>query len=129
MNKLKYLAEKLNGRQYGNEITKEDILFAKENNLLIIVGASDDLVEFYGYYEDEGGCYNGGIVTFDKYGVSQDSDNIRENKLNCLWCKKIIDEKRVCWSYSIDIPYETFLIYEDDDIYCEGIVISVEDLK
>lgn len=129
MNKLKYLSEKLNGRQYRNEITKEDELFAKENNLLIITGASDDLVEFYGYYNDEGACYNGGIVTFDKNGVSQDSDDIRDNKLNCLWCKKIIDGKRVCWSYSIDIPYETFLIYEDDDLYCEGIIISVEDLK
>ena len=32
------------------------------------------------------------------------------------------------WSYETDIPHETFNIYEDGEVWCVGIVFSVEDL-
>lgn len=126
---MKVLANRLNGNTYGNEYTESDISYAKEHKLLIITGASDDLVEFSGYYEDEGGCYGGGIITFDKDGVSQDSDDIRKNELRIFWCKKQYKDTRIItWSYEVDISCERFLIYEDEDIFSEGIIIDVEDL-
>ena len=30
--------------------------------------------------------------------------------------------------YDTDIPRETFKVYEDDELYCIGIVFSVDDL-
>jgi hypothetical protein len=42
----KELAKLLNGREYRKEITKEEIQKAKENNLVIIFGYSDDNLEF-----------------------------------------------------------------------------------
>lgn len=42
------LAAILNGRTYGDEITKEEEAQAKAAELVVIYGASDDLVEFGG---------------------------------------------------------------------------------
>lgn len=62
------LAEKLNGRAYGDSF--DDVLEeAKQSGLVIVTGASDDLMEFDGAIRDEGGCFDGGRVYFDKDGV------------------------------------------------------------
>ena len=60
----KELAEKLNGRAYGDSFddVKQE---AKESGLVIVYGASDDLMEFDGEIYDEGGCFDGGRVYFD----------------------------------------------------------------
>ena len=66
----KELAEKLNGRQYGDSF--EDVLEdAKQSGLVMVTGASDDLMEFAGAFRDEGGCFDGGRVYFDCDGVDQ----------------------------------------------------------
>lgn len=50
----KELAERLNGRQYGDSF--EDVLEeAKQSGLVIVTGALDDLMEFEGAIRDEGG--------------------------------------------------------------------------
>lgn len=47
------LAEKLNGRTYGDSF--DDVLEeAKQSGLVIVTGASDDLMEFNGAIYDEG---------------------------------------------------------------------------
>ena len=33
------------------------------------------------------------------------------------------------WTYKTEIPCERFDVFEGDDLYCEGLVFSVEDLK
>ena len=66
------LAEKLNGRTYGDSF--DDVLEeAKQSGLVIVTGASDDLMEFNGAIYDEGDCFDGGRVYFDKDGVDQKS--------------------------------------------------------
>ena len=35
----------------------------------------------------------------------------------------------ITWCYKTDIPHETFMIYDDGEPYCRGIVFSIEDLK
>ena len=50
------LAELLNGNEYRDEMTKEQEQAAKQNNLLVLFGASDDLLEMRGAIRDEVGA-------------------------------------------------------------------------
>ncbi len=54
----KQLAAQLNGREYGSEITKEEEAAAKKAGLVVVYGASDDLVELRGAIEEEVGAYD-----------------------------------------------------------------------
>ena len=76
----KELAEKLNGTEYAgyNIFSKEILQEAKENGLVIVYGASDDLMEFEGAFEGEGNCIDGGTVYFDLNGVSYDEERKKE---------------------------------------------------
>ena len=123
----KELADKLNGRAYGD--TFKDVLEeARESGLVIVTGASDDLMEFQGAIEDEGSCYDGGNVYFDKDGVSQDGTE-RANVIEAVWCNGMnSDGIQADWTYKTDIPCERFDIWEDGELYCVGIVFSVEDI-
>lgn len=124
----KELAEKLNGRQYGDSF-KDVMEDAMASGLVIVTGASDDLMEFQGAIEDEGGCFDGGEVYFDKNGVSQDGTE-RANMIETLWCEGAnVDGCQATWSYKTDIPHETFEIWEDEELYCIGLVFSIEDIK
>jgi len=124
----KELAEKLNGRQYGDSF-KDVMEDTMASGLVIVTGASDDLMEFQGAIEDEGGCFDGGEVYFDKNGVSQDGTE-RANMIEALWCEGTnVDGCQATWSYKTDIPHETFEIWEDEELYCIGLIFSIEDIK
>lgn len=123
----KELAEKLNGNQYGNEITKELEIIAKNSDLVVVFGASDDLCEFRGAIYDEAGCYGGGEVMFDKYGnfaYVDDGDDPLPNTINAIWNKQ-----GYSWIYETKIPNEQFDIFDGSDKYCAGIVFSLNDCK
>lgn len=94
------IAKMIDGRQYRNEVTKEIIELAKNNNIVIVFRASDDLVEFRGaiYGEVEG---------------------------EALWCKTF---SNCSCTYKTTIPHETFCIWEDNEQYCIGIVFSLDEL-
>ena len=132
MEKLKEFAEKLNGRQYRNELTKELETYAKENGIVIVFGASDDLMEFEGDIYDEFGCYGGGNFAIDdngnvygeEYGVMP-ADRYY-HYISAIWCPK---GTKYSWGYETDIPHETFTIMEDNEPYCKGIVFYLKDLK
>jgi len=148
----KELAELLIGKT-ENEIAKAIEQQAKENGLVIVYGASDDLMEFRGAINDEGDCYDGGEVFFTKKGCLHNQEECEEaletlkengydvsslelsvNKITALWCPDKIhslggDYKNVSWVYETDIPHEKFNIMEDGEIYCIGIVFSINDLK
>lgn len=88
MDKLKYVAKRLNMLPYRSEAKKEIVEFAKENGIVIVYGASDDLMELDGAIYDEFGCYEGGVCVLrenyvrQKCGVSKDEG--RRRKLRCL---------------------------------------------
>lgn len=66
---LKEFSERITGKEYGHpQFTKEEIQLAKDNGIVIVYGASDDLMEFEGAIYDEGGCFDGGTVYFDCTG-------------------------------------------------------------
>lgn len=128
--KVKEIAEKLNGIAYGENISDIEAE-AKEHGIVIVMGASDDLMEFSGAIEDEGGLAygKGGKVYFDRSGVPQD-DAKRDNVIEAIWCNSH-DENGVpeTWSYKTEIPHEKFKVFEDEELYCIGIVFSIEDIQ
>lgn len=130
MNK-KELARLIDGREYSYEPFKDVREVAKDSGLVIVSGASDDLMEFIGAIYDEGGCFDGGKVFFDRTGISQDGDE-RANCIEAFWCDKfVLDQngKVITWTYKTDIPHETFMIYENGKPYCRGIVFDLADVK
>lgn len=107
------LAERLNGRQYGREITREEEKLAKESGLVVIFGASDDLCEMRGVIDDEFGCYDGGEIDCEDY----------PGELQAIWCPA----SGGSWGYETDLPHADFNIYEDDMLYCVGIVVDLKE--
>jgi len=143
----KELAAILNGKTEC-EITKSIEKNAKENGLVIVYGASDDLMEFRGAIYDEGNCYGGGIVKFTKKGVIQNEEECSEaiellkengynvdglntfvNEIKSIWCEHTDEYPNLSWSYETDTPHETFELMEYGDVYCIGIVFNLSDLK
>ena len=136
----KELAAKLNGREYCHEITDEEVRQAKEAGLVVVFGASDDLIEFRGAIRDEGDCYDGGTVLIDTKGVLPSWDEASESEesaqeyferkakartITALWAK----EPGYSWTYKTDIPHETFEIVEDGEPYCRGIIFNIGDIS
>ena len=135
----KQLAALLNGREYMAEITSDEAKQAKAAGLVVVFGASDDLMEFRGAIYDEAGCYDGGSILVDTKGVTPSWETASESEesakdyferkakartIEALWAK----EPRYSWTYKTDIPHETFEIVEDGEPYCRGIVFSLLDL-
>lgn len=132
----KELAAMITGREYGDEIAQEEINQAAEAGLVVVYGYSDDNVELRGAIDDEVECYNGGIIRVTKSGVLWTPDcgqddcpyfAIAKRNAKTIFAKWH-DEGNPCWSFEIDIPHETFKIFEDGELFCIGIVFSVEDL-
>lgn len=52
------------------------------------------------------------------------------NRIDAIWCP--VDEEgntRMSWLIETDIPHATFEIMEDEELFCQGIVFSVNDIK
>ena len=78
---------------------------------------------------DEGGCFDGGRVYFDKDGVDQEGEE-RANWIDARWCDGMNrDGLPATWTYETEVPCERFDIWEDGEVYCVGLVFSIEDLK
>ncbi len=130
---IKNLAEMLNGLQYPKEPGDEILALAKENNCVIVFGSSDDLMEFRGSIYDEIGAWEGTTAYLNKDGLF-DSDceckYAQQAKEACktieaIWCEK---DRDCSWSYKTEIPHIEFKVMEDDEIYCYGIVFSLDNL-
>ncbi len=133
---LKEFAKMLDGRSIGDEVTKEIKEIAYINKIVIIHGASDDLAIVDGVLGDEcGGLYSGGEIAFANGKVfskeCEDDECPHESrifdaakKVEADWCAK----DKPCWSYSTSIPHEKFRIFEDGEVWCEGIVFFQKDI-
>lgn len=136
-------AKRLELREYRSELTAAEIEEAQVAGLVVVYGASDDLIEFSGKIDYEGDCYGGGTFRFskdgdfyvadseeeeevlEKYGVKESALAKFRNSIEAVWC----DQNDFSWTYHTDIPHTTFTIVEGDDQYCRGIVFSVTDLR
>lgn len=132
---IKEFAKSISGRerQHSQLFTKEEIRKAKENGFVIVCGASDDLMELRGAIDDEVDCYGGGRVCITKMGVfSAYRQTYGNSWIDANWCDEDArDESNniITWTYETDIPHETFMIYEDGEPFCRGIVFDIKDVK
>ena len=120
----KELAEMLTGSAYGMEVTPEIEAAARENGLVIVFGYSDDCCELRGAIHDEIDCYDGGTIYLTADGIA-DWETPGARAIEALWCDTAFG---AAWSYRTDIPHATFEVYEDDEIFCVGIVFALSDL-
>ena len=132
------LAGLLTGREYGKEMVKEEEQQAKAAGLIVIFGASDDLMEFRGFVDDERGYYPSRVALIDASGLLPVREDVEDDgalkdffarelgarAIEALWCV----EEGCIWTYRTDVPHATFEIVEDGEPYCRGIVIDVADL-
>ena len=131
---IREFAKSISEKEYGfSQFNKGEEQTAKENGFVIVYGCSDDLMEFRGAIDDEGGCFDGGKVYFDRNGVcefAEDEGNY-PNWIKSIWCGGETDGlgREIIWTYETEIPHETFMIYEGREPYCRGIVFSVGYLK
>lgn len=133
---IKEFAKSISGKEYGYpQFTEEEVETAKENGFVIVYGASDDLMEFEGAICDEIGCYDGDATEIFSNGTvcectESNYEEDHKNKIKSLWCSGEEDESgnEITWTYETDIPHETFMIYEDGEPYCRGIVFSIDDI-
>ena len=103
---------------------------------MVAFGYSDDNVVLCGAIDDEVGAYDGTTFHVTRDGV------LRTPDCNCDECKYFEIAKRAAseikaiwhnsgeatWSFETTIPHETFRIYEDGELFCIGIVFSLNDL-
>ena len=120
-------ASKINNCQYRDELNKQLKNEARENGLIVVYGASDDLIEFEGSIYEEEACGNGGLfkINSKKLTVKETENPEAKNVIKAVWCDH---ELNTSWSYETKIPHVKFNIMEDDDLYCIGIVFSIYDL-
>lgn len=139
-NVLKW-ANKLNGREYGNEISRSEMLEVQNDNVIIVFGSSDDELEFRGLIYDEVSAYEGTEVKItDKLKIfsieenrcsfEYNSEQIQRMKtISAVWCPKDKNgEIYTSWEIKTTIEHSIFNIYEDGELLCIGIVFDKEAL-
>lgn len=130
----KEFADRMNGREYGKEITDDIIDIAYNSGFVIVFGASDDLCELHGAIYDEAGCYDGGTIYLTPTGLFQSKRNDEDcpyaakEREKCKTIEAVWGEDGYSWIYETDIPHETFDILEDGEKYCRGIVFELSSL-
>ena len=54
----------------------------------------------------------------------------KKYSIDARWCEGTDEEwNQATWSYETDIPHETFKIWEDGELFCIGLVFSIEDIQ
>jgi hypothetical protein len=127
-------AAELNGNECREEGSNELFARMKEAGLVAVFGASDDLIEFRGAIDDEYGAYEGGEYVITRDGLPRnkcDDDDCpyfaasikSATKIKAIW-----DDGDFSWQYETSIPHSKFVIDEDGEPYCEGIVFALADV-
>ena len=130
-----HLAKLLDGRAYGDEITKPEEDSAKKAGLVVVFGYSDDNVELRGAVHDEIGAYGGADLGFTRSGLvfnkcSEEDcpyfeiERRGSTSVEAKWCKK----DTASWTFETAIPHSIFNIFEDGEVFCRGIVFLLSDV-
>lgn len=134
------LAEKLEGVQYPLTITSELREVIADSNLVIVYGASDDLIEFDGSIYEEMSAWEGATVYVLTDGsvikdynyeerIALASGNELEELKKAQKIQAIWGEEGISFQYKTKIPHAVFNVLEDKDIYCKGIVFDMNVMR
>ncbi len=146
MKHLKEIKELCDGIEYSRHIPAKAKQLAKDNNCVVIVGGSDDLMYCYGaesyltdYCEHSVG-WDGEDLTLSDAIKPELQKEAKQLGLKIFWCGSIKHtgesikgyntDKQGAFSYQVkdDIEFEDFIVKEDDDkedVYCTGIIIQL----
>lgn len=130
---IEQAAKELDGGEYGNEGSKDLFGRMKDAGLVALFGASDDNVEIRGAVDDEIGAFQGVTLDFTSAGLLKSECDEGEEcpyfkkllddakPVEALWC----DEEDFSWTFRTTIPHATFVINEDGEPFCRGIVFAL----
>lgn len=137
------LAAKITGREYGEELFPEEEQAARAAGLVIVFGASDDLLEFRGAINDEMGAYEG-TSAYIVNGALWSGPDCEDGPNGCKHAQEAAKRatesgKEIVAAWGDDdyswiitapsIPHVTFEVVEGDEKYCRGIVFELKDCK
>lgn len=125
---LEDFAKKLNGCEYGNEVSAELRQEAKELGFVIVYGYSDDLIEFDGAMDQEVGLGDGKMWIRDGQ-LSSNPDKLGW-ELSAEFCPlNDKGEMYADWLIKTEMPSSSFEVMENKNLYCVGLVFSLADSK
>lgn len=123
--------------QYDFILSYEMVKELEEQNLVIAFGQSNDCVTFMGAIQKDLVVFEGGNIYLTK--ENEPTFNSHEigspfypcNIPNGLPKAKAFYKKEgnPTWKIESTIPYKKIYIWDDTDVYCEGIVFNINDLK
>ena len=121
-------------RDFEDGVYDIEIECAERNDLVIVYGYSDDLIELDGTIPAEGSCFEGGRFHLEQEkGLWRLKRGLgRCNNITALWNDSMAvndDGERILWSYKTDIPHKKFIMNRCGEPYCEGFVFSEKDLN
>ncbi len=142
MEKLQEIKNICEGIEYSRDVPKEAKRIAEENNIVIIVGGSDDLMYCYGadsyltvYCEHSEG-WDGCDLT--KHASDEElKQEAQQLGLKIFWCGEISEtgekipsyntEESGAFSYVVNENIESldFKVMEEGDVYCTGKIIQL----
>lgn len=124
-----YVANRLNNNKYGDELHGISEKYLEEKGIVVVFGYSDDNIEFRGVIDDELGCFDGGLFHVTKHGVISDDNYSGPNYIDARWFEEVTDDLgRISWTYETDIKHETFMLYDEGEPWCRGLVFSINNL-
>ncbi|MBR2091360.1 MAG: hypothetical protein IJ905_13645 [Fibrobacter sp.] len=130
----KQFAKILNQRDFSEGLARAETECAKRNDLVIVYGYSDDLIELDGAIREEGGYFKGADFYLEcekgKWQLLRGVDKM--NNISARWYDQdaITDDwEPIPWSYKTDIPHENFIAFYDGEPFCEGFVFDMKELK
>lgn len=126
--RLKHWASILNCRQYRDEVTQEEREQMKAEGIIVVYGASDDLMELDGAIYDEYGVYDGGTYYWDGKAFVPEDDDEKDVSDLTLFIKAAWGHADYSFFMETNMPHEVFDILEDDEKYCRGVVFHKDSL-
>jgi len=130
---IQEFAKMLDGREMGHEYTEEQEELAKGLGFIFVYGYSDDNAEFRGAIDEEVGRYGSKTIHLDEKGIFEECEcRCSRSVLAKEKCKTIEavwhDVGEFAWTYETNIPHATFIIMEDGEKFCCGIVFDIKSL-
>jgi hypothetical protein len=147
---IKEWADKLDGREYGEEVLKDERKQMADEGIIAVFGCSDDLVEYQGALDGEFGAWEGtetklGKTSEGKISVITEGEREKIDELNemenieillspiiermisifAIWCP---DGLETSWLIETEIEHETFDIMEDGELFCRGVVFHADSI-
>lgn len=125
----KALAASLSNRELEDGFFRFELKCAEKNNLVIVTGYSDDLIELDGAIKQEGDCFNGENFHLEKY---KDEWLLKKgygcNSISAIWYdqnKTAENLEVIPWTYKTEIPHQSFLQNIGEKLFAKDLYLAL----